>query len=777
MGAIHPGWNAAGRAGYYGGPSAWRELQRKHSMRQPVRLLLFIAILPSAGTSQSSPVSAPAVRCGWYAPPEGDRLPAHVEAIIAHLPAAWTDAAPTIERLNAWYQRCDAGAARQAIFDLKRASERFRTDQAVSALLGTALLHGPEVQIEGASGITNRPTYRLSNAERDGARLLADAASDPRFPMAALELAEVAIATHHPPTAKAAFIALKRVTDRDPSPAYWRLAAEVALSQKDYALALNNASRAIALGDSAAFHTAGIAGMMSGDTAGVATYLRGMDAPAALDLYYDDISYLLQPDDTVTWHRLEPAARGAWLRKQWEWRAATSSQSVGERLELHFERLTYALDYYQRTAFRTPPNSNAVTFDTRTRRMTIDDRGLIHVRHGAPDEVIRATFKNVDDTRVAWGYNRLMDGRTLFEFTKKECPDPPYGSRLMCVNVGDYYLATPLGCQEGGDAMVTYIDYGAAIGRYDPALGLFMATCMMLGPGATELISRHALDRRNAINEGLIALRTESAAPPLKDPLDATFMTYAMRSDNATELFGFTGIAGEHVTPRNGTNEYALRVLMSVEHAAAFSVQTVDTTLTFNTAGALQRGAVVGVSVALRPTPSADATVRLTIRNQYNSAQGQIITTARAIPDLSGSGFALSDVVIAEARDGSWRRGSARLAPIPAHYVGAGTTFRLYNEVYGASTGDSLAVEITIAPGTDDNIGEKLKSLINRRHAIRIAFSERALVDGSGTARMLREIPADVEAGRYVVTVAVTNGRTGAHAQAQTTLTILQNRP
>jgi GWxTD domain-containing protein len=745
--------------------------------------------------------------CGWMAPPSTPRLPADVETIIAQLPANWKEAPEAIANLNKWFHDCDDPAGHEAIFAMQRALRRGIKGEALNALLGTTLMHGPEVQIDHATGITNRPTYQLSNAERDGARLLAHAArTDPMLVVAAGQLAEVALSSRHAPTVKIALETLRDVMQRAPSGPYATLAAELALVSKDYKQARTYGEEAVALGDSAAYHAIAVASVLAGeDSAGEAAYMRGVSAPGAIDLYYDDISFLLQPDDTLAWQQLADEAKPDWIRKQWKFRAATSGQSVGERLKVHFERLAYAIEHYPRTAYRTPPGTNAVMMDQRARMMTLDDRGLIYVRHGAPDEIIAVHSANAADaTRQAWGYKGLFQGRALFEFTHQDCPEtlvnappPASGTRaagrrtpvaannrttdrasLGCRQSSDYYLASPLGCTARGNPTVTYFDYGAAIAPYSPGLAAYNMNCFsdLTGQGglSEDFKLQEAVHRSTAIIQGGVAMRTESAAPPFTRPLDVAFMTYAMRDGHDTQVFGFAGVSGAGVKPKANTTDYALRVQLSVENNRTLNADIIDTTLASRMQAPLQAGQVVRASVATKALPANDATVRMTVRNQNDVGQGQVITAARAIPDFSTDKLALSDLVIAEPRDGSWNRGGVRLAPIPAHLVQTASTFRLFYELYGVHSGDSLDVQIIVAPGADASVLSKLKSLVDQKSALQVGFTERATADDSGTSRVVRDIPATVEPGRYVVTVRIRDSRTNETATAHTELIVVK---
>jgi hypothetical protein len=184
----------------------------------------------------------------------------------------------------------------------------------------------------------------------------------------------------------------------------------------------------------------------------------------------------------------------------------------------------------------------------------------------------------------------------------------------------------------------------------------------------------------------------------------------------------------------------------------------------------------VGTAVPLRLRPSDEARVTLSVINGYDAQQGQVLATGRRIPSFADSAMSVSDLVIAEPRDGAWIRGSARLAPAQGHALMERSPFRLYYELYTARAGDPLEVRVVVAPGRDESLLARLSSLIASRSALAVDFAEDAAPDVDGVLRTDREISAELEPGSYVVTVTVRNGRTGAVATRDTNLVIVERQ-
>lgn len=83
-------------------------------------------------------------------------------------------------------------------------------------------------------------------------------------------------------------------------------------------------------------------------------------------------------------------------------------------------------------------------------------------------------------------------------------------------------------------------------------------------------------------------------------------------------------------------------------------------------------------------------------------------------------------------------------------------------------------MQIVVAPGRDEGLLAQLSSLISRRSALSIDFTEDAVVDPDGVVRTDREVGAELRPGSYVVMITVTNGRTGEVAKRETNLVIIE---
>jgi hypothetical protein len=274
--------------------------------------------------------------------------------------------------------------------------------------------------------------------------------------------------------------------------------------------------------------------------------------------------------------------------------------------------------------------------------------------------------------------------------------------------------------------------------------------------------------------------RTKPGAPrprcrATRTPLATSLNLYAFRAGFETELVGYLSVGGRDLraatTPAG--SEYALRVLLGAGNPVAGDVVRTDTTLTFTTAQPLPADARIGAAIPLRLRGSEDTRITATVSNRHHAQQGRVMSAARDVPAF-GAGLALSDIVIGEDRDGTWRRGPHRLAPLPGHVVSSNALFRVHHELYGARPAIRSRSTLIMAPGTDESVLGALRSLIARREALTLVFREQAEPGTDGTAVLVRTVTANLEPGAYVLIIEVRNERTNESAESRTTLVVVR---
>jgi hypothetical protein len=223
----------------------------------------------------------------------------------------------------------------------------------------------------------------------------------------------------------AALAAIVKAVDLGkPLPATLRACGELALRMHDDSTARRCATRGLARGQDSTWHLLRLARLSfrAADTAsGMQQFLAAAEAAhdSAARLEVDwHLQWFLTPDEEKAWATLPDTAYGHWVRDRLISRDVRDGQPFGARLATHFSRLEYALTNFplhlaavaqhgRGLVGVTPPNNlpdslvrafcepglvPARAFrDYRRWQRDIDDRGVIWLRFGAPDQRIVAS--------------------------------------------------------------------------------------------------------------------------------------------------------------------------------------------------------------------------------------------------------------------------------------------------------------------------------------------------------------------------------------------------
>jgi len=150
---------------------------------------------------------------------------------------------------------------------------------------------------------------------------------------------------------------------------------------------------------------------------------------------YLEAEAIFRPRESEKWSRLKsPAERTAFFRSFWKRRDPDPISPYNERLVTHYMRLHEAQQRYSlanphsrfqssRNYFRmlSPRSDTYNVFDydpdlffKRSRHLVLDQRGLVFLRHGPPDQVRIPAIDEVSNPTEIWFY-----GRVFFTFEKR----------------------------------------------------------------------------------------------------------------------------------------------------------------------------------------------------------------------------------------------------------------------------------------------------------------------------------------------------------------------
>ncbi|MDX1578999.1 MAG: hypothetical protein R3266_10955, partial [Gemmatimonadota bacterium] len=155
-------------------------------------------------------------------------------------------------------------------------------------------------------------------------------------------------------------------------------------------------------------------GFLAGETEAAAEhYWRACSSAneaSALEAWRD-VEMLATPAEVERWdqfRRLPAAQRDdcGFFRSFWNERAARSAMPVDERIEAHYARLRFAMDHYTRRG-RAQDVAASGKLNARLGRTgapRFDDRGLLYLRLGPPDETAAALGGECYEPNVTWLY-------------------------------------------------------------------------------------------------------------------------------------------------------------------------------------------------------------------------------------------------------------------------------------------------------------------------------------------------------------------------------------
>ncbi len=478
---------------------------------------------------------------------------------------------------------------------------------------------------------------------------------------------------------------------------------------------------------------------------------------AALDTLVDTLDTRNRPDR---------------LRQFWETRDVRSLRERGSRLREHYRRIGYALAHYR---LRTYPRRYETFELWRNPRAPFDDRGLIYVRHGPPDESATAIAVSPPESEdavpadepdskqiaitvpdpmldisngrlrtticpnVSWLYRR-PEGNLVFHFSARD-------------DISDWRLVETLYNVEGRNGSATNRlrrSYEACA----PIEGLF-ASRVNIDPIYGKLAFRPSpMDDQEELKlttrSRKVGTTTDSYELRFAHPLSATLQTYGLFGASARSARVLTVVAvpvGQLPLGPDSVADIRLRLVAT----AGSVVVEADTTRRLRIHG--DPGALVLLAEEL-PLRSGAWDLGLVISDEGST--GQYFRQSDVVVPAE-SGLSLSDIVLAQEQDGlPWmgRDGVVSLNALGAY--AQGHPIVLYYEEAGDAS--SRTTHITIR---------------DEHNTVTLAFTERP---GAGVVAVRRNVDTHgLRPGPLTITVAVTDG--AGHTAARTVHARLTPQP
>lgn len=554
-----------------------------------------------------------------------------------------------------------------------------------------AALHEPRAGRSPTRDDGVRVEFVASLAEQE-ARLGLRAAlrSSPGFAPAALELARLALLLRDGGSLAEAESALTGVIEAGgASPEVWLADAEVEAALGHLEAADGAARAALATGADrpSALHARAVAllRLPAREAEGSELYLEALNSlsAAAAPRFLADVLPLLSPDELAAWQALpDDRARARWLTRFWNLRAVRNGLPLVELLAEHQRRLALAHRRYRRTGGRwTPPLGAALAAGFAPQiQGPFDERGVVYVRYGEPDQVIRTVAEGVRPNE-SWVYTRVEGGRRVFHFghlrgasdfrlVSDRCellvPPPRAFDRDMVVDW--------LSSEKGMETLRELLEERA---RFEPVYATMLsaleraarevqdvnaptpeqAFAILQHSGTGLLHDIAAIDARSRELDVKVGRTTREAlaagnyVAPAERERPFHYDLLAFRGPNGqVELTAALAIPAGRLTARPSGQAvlYAPRVSIVAFASAAGRFERLDTTLVFRSRKQLTESDLINAHVRLVLPRLANGTHRITVRDALAAPEARTsYGGSLQVPDLAGDRLALSDIAFA----------------------------------------------------------------------------------------------------------------------------------
>lgn len=511
-------------------------------------------------------------------------------------------------------------------------------------------------------------------------------------------------------------------------------------------------------------------GFLAGDEAAAGSYWQACAVAGeetALEVWLD-VDVLATPAEVAAWdafRRLPAGQRDncAFFRRFWAQRAAASGLEVDERIRIHYERLRYALDHYTRRG-RAQEASSSGFFNARLGRESrpvFDDRGLLYLRLGPPDDTASFFGGECYEPNVSW-YYRFPEGDRMYHLSPLSGVDNWWlienlAQVFRCPVAADGSILRDRSPLVGSAPILSQIPPAYLREIYLSRAGLDPEYARMAyrfnGLRTAEELQN---ERDLTWSAGLYAVTEVPERPDVTQDIEFSIEWLQFRLPRAerTRVWLLAAISGDDLNRTREANAGADFELI---------VSTLD-----ETTGAHERF----VGSLDPPAPGSDLVVRLPFDLPPGSYTTRVILRAGAargvagieskpppggyvavplaVRNFGGSLPTLSDIAVSPDSGGSWSQvEQVALSPSPAHVSNDAGRMWVYFEAYNLTPGGAYSAVVHLNP-EDDGDPFDLEFFGTARSEGRVV-----------TRSVLRLDLSESPPGRYLLSLTLRDAATG----------------
>lgn len=474
---------------------------------------------------------------------------------------------------------------------------------------------------------------------------------------------------------------------------------------------------------------------------GQAPYYAGaaLDDSVAVSGYRDDLVPIATGAELQLLDAASGAERAQVLRDFWSQRDRQDLRVDGERLRQHYQRLQVA-----RLNYRLALTRRRYDTDERYRSGSteFDDRGVIYVRHGTPSD--SAVSMGVGSCyNLSWLYQR-PEGDLIFHFVARDDVDD-YRLVQSLMDIADAGGIQRIGTNkcDGGDTSELVRTRTSFSPLYDQLL-------VASSNRYNQLVNEDRTRGIRAIAEGTT---TDRYPLTYATPLEVHALAVAVgQVDEEPLLQVVFAVRGATLRSDEGEPEgsYTLRMRLVGMDGEGRVVASVDSTVAYRGQRVSDDGFLVG-RMAL-PVPAGFVSWRLAI--DQGGDRGAVLPLDSLVAAPVKGGLALSGLALGAA-GGSAQWSNSLGEKVLINPLGAwrsGEEVELYAEIYGATAGAPLAVELI---ATKRKSGSGYVKIGTKGRSLTVKSDELALGPLSPIRKTLSL--ASLAPGNYVIALRVTD--------------------
>jgi len=454
-----------------------------------------------------------------------------------------------------------------------------------------------------------------------------------------------------------------------------------------------------------------------------------------------EVRWVATPGELRAFDALASDSLAPWLTRFWDRRDLADARRPGERLIEQFRRYAYARQHFKLLSRHRKYDIAEIYRDST--QSEFDDRGVIYLRHGEPDERAQYAASGAPPNET-WAYRRPQPvGDLVFHFVALSA-------------VQDWKLI--------GSLLDVY-GFGAGLGLMAPRDGAqlpslavqgLLASRSTISPiyerlagagtiGRGRLVAEERIEVARAVARGTT---TDSYPLRFERDLHPVVTSFAMAGRGGRGelhvVFAIPVSALQAFTVATGGTAYPLRLRVVVFDTLGRALGGADTLRVFRSSAPLPSGSYLTEQLVVS-VPTGPLRFHF-VAEEVNADAGAMVSGEAVDAPSAERGLAASDLVIGRAGSGLvWRRPDGDVPLNPLMRFPRDGALELYYELYGLPARASVLTHVSIVPRGGRSL---LGALFGRRSGVRIEYTTQT--DAPGLARVRQHIDlGGLRPGRY----------------------------